>query len=70
MYAQCLFRPDGASLDDVTSAVTMLEDLERRITRTYGAGHPQTEGTRHFLKEAREVLNELGDDGSSKSSSS
>jgi len=45
---------------------TMLEDPERRITRTYGTGHPQAEGTRYFLKQAREVLNELGDDGSSK----
>ena len=56
MYAQCLFRPDDASLDDVTAAVAMLEDLERRIARTLGNGHPQTQGTQYFLKMARAKL--------------
>ena len=56
MYAQCLYRPDDASLDDVTAAVAMLEDLERRIARTLGNGHPQTKGTQYFLKMARAKL--------------
>ena len=56
MYAQCLYRNDGASLDDVTAAIAQLEDLDRRMTRTYGAAHPQTGSTRTRLEAARKKL--------------
>ena len=56
MYAQCLYRNDGASLEDVTAAIATLEDLDRRQTRIYGAAHPQTGATRRHLAAAREKL--------------
>ena len=58
MYAQCLYQNADASQDDVTAAIAQLEDLDRRMTRTYGAAHPQTGYTRHCLAEAREKLAE------------
>ena len=60
MYAQCLYQNDGASRDDVTAAIAQLEDLDRRMTRTYGTVHPQTNTTRFFLAEARQKLAHLG----------
>ena len=56
MYAQCLYRNGGASRSDLTEAVAKLEDLDRRQTRIYGAGHPQTGSTRARLAEARAKL--------------
>ena len=53
MYAQCLYQNADASQDDVTAAIAQLEDLDRRMTRTYGAAHPQTGHTRARLAEAR-----------------
>ena len=56
MNAQCLFQNDDASRDDVATAIAALEDLDRRVTRVYGAAHPQTRSTRDRLAEAREKL--------------
>ena len=58
IYAQCLYKNDGASLEDITAAVATLEDLDRRQSRIYGAAHPQTGTTRARLAEAREKLAE------------
>ena len=58
MYAKCLYKNDGASLEAITAAVATLEDLDRRQTRIYGAAHPQTGSTRRRLAEAREKLAE------------
>ena len=55
-YAQCLYRNADASRDDITAAIATLEELDRSITRIYGAAHPQTRGTRYLLEEARETL--------------
>lgn len=59
MYAQCLYQNDGASRSDLTAAIAQLEDLDRRMTRTYGTVHPQTYTTRYFLAEAREKLAQI-----------
>ena len=56
MYAQCLYQNADASQDDVTAAIAQLEDLDRRMTRTYGAAHPQTGSTRTRLEAARKKL--------------
>ena len=56
MHAQCLYRNDGASRDDITTAIATLEELYRRITRIYGATHPQARGTQDYLEKARETL--------------
>ena len=58
MYAQCLYKNEGASREDVTAAIATLEELDRKITRIYGASHPQTGATRSRLAEAREKLAE------------
>ena len=58
MYAQCLYQNADASQDDVTTAIAQLEDLDRKMTRTYGAAHPQTSCTRRCLVKAREKLAE------------
>ena len=50
MYAQCLYENADASQDDVTAAIAQLEDLDRRMTRTYGML------TRRCLEVAREKL--------------
>ena len=52
----CLYRNNGASRDDITTAIATLEELYRRITRIYGATHPQTRGTQDYLEKARETL--------------
>ena len=56
MYAQCLYQNADTSQDDVTTAIAQLEDLDRKMTRTYGAAHPQTSCTRRCLAKAREKL--------------
>ena len=56
MYAQCLYQNDGTSREDVTAAIAALEDIDRLMTRVYGASHPQTGSTRAHLAAAREKL--------------
>ena len=56
MHAQCLYKHADASLEDVTTAIEKLEDIDRRYTRVYGASHPQTRATRHHLERARAKL--------------
>ena len=58
MYARCLYKNDGASLEDITAAVATLEDIDRLMTRVYGASHPQTGATRAHLAAARAKLAE------------
>ena len=60
MYAQCLYQNDSASRSDLTEAIASLEDLDKRMTRTYGTVHPQTNTTRFFLAEARQKLTHQG----------
>ena len=54
-----LYQNADASQDDVTAAIAQLEDLDRRMTRTYGTAHPQPGHTRRRLAEAREKLAHL-----------
>ena len=42
IYAEALYRDDGASLDDVREAVTTLEDAARIARRVLGGAHPLT----------------------------
>ncbi len=39
-YARCLYKDDGATLDDLREAVNTLEDTERTARRVLGAAHP------------------------------
>ena len=40
IYAQSLYKDDGASLDDLCEAVATLEDVERTARRVFGGSHP------------------------------
>ena len=56
MHAQCLYKHADASLEDVTTAIATLEDLDQRMGRIYGNVNPQARWTRKLLEEARETL--------------
>ena len=49
--------PGSASAaGDLREAVTILEDIERRSRRVFGADHPQTLGYKESLVTAREMV--------------
>ena len=56
VYADALYRDDGATLDDLREAVTTLEEAERIARRVLGGTHPTTEGIEDELRSARVVL--------------
>ena len=55
-YALALYKGDGATLDDLSKAVTTLEDLEQTARRVLGGAHPTTAGIEGNLRLARAVL--------------
>ena len=55
-YALALYKGDGATLDDLSKAVTTLEDLEQTARRVLGGAHPTTMGLEHSLEKSREAL--------------
>ena len=55
-YAQSLYNDEGATLDDLREAVTMLEENERIARRVFGGAHPLTMQMEHDLKKARAKL--------------
>ena len=56
IYAMALYKGDGAALDDLHEAVTLLEDLAPTARRVLGGAHPTTEGIEKSLRIARAVL--------------
>ena len=56
IYAQSLYTADGATLDDLREAVTMLEDTERTARRVFGGSNPLTKGIAALLQDARATL--------------
>ena len=55
-YAETLYLNPGAKLDDLSEAVTTLEDAERIARRVLGGLHPTTEGVEGSLHNARAAL--------------
>ena len=55
-YAVVLYRDPGATLEDLRSAVTTLEDIEGIARRVYGVTHPLTGRVEHHLGNARTLL--------------
>ena len=55
-YAQTLYRDPGATLEDLRSAVTTLEDIEGIARRVYCVTHPLTGRVEHHLGNARTLL--------------
>ena len=56
VYAIALYNDDGASLDDLREAATMLEDPERIARRVLGGSHPTTVGIGEALRAVRAAL--------------
>ena len=55
-YATALYRNTGATLDDISEAVTTFEEVERIARQMLGGSHPYTEGIAGDLREARAAL--------------
>ena len=56
IYAGALYADEGATLDDLHEAVTMLEDTARIARRVLGGSHPVTEEIEDDLRAARAAL--------------
>ena len=55
-YAETLYLNPGAKLDDLSEAVTTLEDAERIARRVFGGAHPFTTSIELDLRRSRAVL--------------
>ena len=55
-YAETIYEDDGATLGDLRTAVTTLEEIERTARRVLGGAHPITTGIESALRKARAVL--------------
>ena len=55
-YALALYKGDGATLDDLSKAVTTLEETARIARRVFGGSHPVTKGIERELRDARAAL--------------
>ena len=53
-----LYKDDGATLEDLREAVTILEDAERTARRVLGGAHPLTSLLEQHLRNARDALRE------------
>ena len=56
IYAQSLYRDDGATFDDLHEAVTTLEEIEQTARRVFGGAHPLTKGIERELQVSRAAL--------------
>ena len=56
LYAQAVYRDDGATLDDLREAVATLEDAERIARRVFGGQHPLTVDTEKGVRVSRAKL--------------
>ena len=61
MYAEALYKDDGATLDDLREAVTTLEDTARIARRVLGSSHPLVERIEESLRDARDARAALDD---------
>ena len=56
VYADALYKDDGATLDDLREAVTMLKETVQTARRVLGGTHPLTTEIEGELRHARAVL--------------
>ena len=56
IYAQTLYKGDGATLDDLREAVTMLEEIELTTRRVLGGAHPTVGAIAYYQRDARAAL--------------
>ena len=55
-YARALYYDEGATLDDLHKAVTILEDTERIARRVFGGTHPKVAKIELSLRKSRAAL--------------
>ena len=55
-YAGALYNDPGATLDDVSEAVTTLEETARTARRVFGGSHPLTVDVEANLRKVRAAL--------------
>ena len=55
-YAVALYKDDGATLNDLHEAVTMLEDTARIARRVFGGAHPTVANIEKSLQNSRRAL--------------
>ena len=55
-YAQCFYKDNAATLNELHEAVSTLENTERIARRVLGGVHPLTKGIEHNLQNARAAL--------------
>ena len=56
IYVQCLLHDPSVSRGDVVEAVEILEDVQQRVRRVFGDGHPNWRNLPAHLEDAREFL--------------
>ena len=56
VYADCVCHDTSASREDVAKAVAILEDVQQRVRRVFGDGHPNWRNLPAHLEAAREFL--------------
>ena len=56
IYAEALYLNDGATLDDLREAVSILEETERTARRALGISHPGVVSIGRALRNARAAL--------------
>ena len=55
-YGEALHKDSAATLDDLRTAVTTLEETERTARRVFGREHPTTTEIEDALRDARAAL--------------
>ena len=56
VYAQTLYKDNGAAPDDLREAVTAFEETGRIARRVLGGAHPLTKEIEHYMQESRAAL--------------
>ena len=56
VYAQTLYKDNGAAPDDLREAVTTFEETGRVARRVLGGAHPLTKEIEHYMQESRTAL--------------
>ena len=56
IFAEALYRAEGATLDDLREAVATFEETARISRRVLGSTHPTTKGIEVHLRDARAAL--------------
>ena len=56
IYAEALYKDDGATLDDLREAVETFADAERIARRVFGSSNPIARGIEHDLQNSRAAL--------------